>query len=118
MYLPKSWTDDPARCAAAGVPDDVAFATKPAQARAMIDRALDAGTPAAWVAGDEVYGADPKLRKDPAARGMGFVLAVAKSHRFTTGIGSRRAIDLAVRLPPRACPTTWRSRPNRPRPER
>jgi SRSO17 transposase len=102
LYLPRSWTDDPARCAAAGVPDDVAFATKPAQARAMIDRAPDAGTPAAWVAGDEVYGADPKLRKDLAARGIGYVLAVAKSHRFTTGIGARRAIDLAVRLPQRA----------------
>ena len=71
LYLPKAWTDDPARCAAAGVPDDVEFATKPAQARQMIDRALDAGTPAAWVAGDEVYGADPELRKDLAARGSG-----------------------------------------------
>jgi len=99
LYLPKAWADDPERCAAAGVPDDVAFATKPALARAMVDRALDAGTPAGWVTGDEVYGADPALRKDLAARGLGYVLAVAKSHRFTTGIGSRRAIDLAVRLP-------------------
>lgn len=99
LYLPKAWTDDPQRCAAAGVPDDVAFATKPALARAMIDRALAAGVPASWAAGDEVYGADPALRKDLAARGLGYVLAVAKSHRFTTGIGARRAIDLAVRLP-------------------
>jgi SRSO17 transposase len=99
LYLPKAWTDDPPRCAAAGVPDDIAFATKPALARAMIDRALDAGAPASWAAGDEVYGADPALRKDLAGRGLGYVLAVAKSHRFTTGIGCRRAIDLAVRLP-------------------
>jgi hypothetical protein len=28
----------------------------------MITRALDAGTPAGWVAGDEVYGGDPGLR--------------------------------------------------------
>jgi hypothetical protein len=68
----------------------------------MIDRALDAGTPAAWATGDEVYGADPALRKDLAGRGLGFVLAVAKSHRFTTGIGTRTAIDRAVRLPARA----------------
>jgi SRSO17 transposase len=99
LYLPRSWTDDPQRCAAAGIPDDAVFATKPALARAMIDRALDAGTPAGWAAGDEVYGADPALRKDLAARGLGYVLAVAKSHLFTTGIGPRRAIDLAVRLP-------------------
>ncbi|MDT5276572.1 MAG: hypothetical protein QOG95_3504, partial [Mycobacterium sp.] len=36
-------------------PEDVAFATKPALATEMIIRALDAGTPAGWVAGDEVY---------------------------------------------------------------
>jgi SRSO17 transposase len=99
LYLPRSWTGDPQRCATAGVPDDAVFATKPALARAMIGRALDAGTPAGWAAGDEVYGADPALRKDLAARGLGYVLAVAKSHRFTTGIGPRPAIDLAARLP-------------------
>ncbi len=64
LYLPKSWTRDPDRCRAAGVPDDVGFATKPALAREMIARALDAGAPAAWVAGDEVYGDDSELRDD------------------------------------------------------
>jgi SRSO17 transposase len=49
LYLPRSWTSDPGRCRAAGVPEDTAFATKPALAKAMITRALDAGTPAAWV---------------------------------------------------------------------
>jgi SRSO17 transposase len=102
LYLPKSWTSDPARLAQAGVPDEVAFATKPALARAMIGRALDAGTPAAWVSGDEVYGGDPALRADLHKRGIGYVLAVARSHQVTTGIGPRRAIDLAVRLPGRA----------------
>jgi SRSO17 transposase len=99
LYLPQSWAADTDRRAGAGVPEDVAFATKPALARAMIDRAVDAGIPARWAAGDEVYGADPALRKALAGHGLGFVLAVAKSHRFTTGIGTRRAIDLAVRLP-------------------
>jgi SRSO17 transposase len=48
LYLPRSWTGDPARCRAAGVPAGTAFATKPALARQMITRALDAGTPAGW----------------------------------------------------------------------
>jgi SRSO17 transposase len=64
LYLPKSWTAEPARCAAAGIPEDTAFATKPALARRMLARTLDAGVPASWVAGDEVYGADPRLRGD------------------------------------------------------
>jgi len=45
LYLPESWTADPARCAAAGVPVGTAFATKPRLARRMLARALDAGTP-------------------------------------------------------------------------
>src|SRR6266487_4430570 len=57
LYLPRSWTADPDRCAAAGVPTEVGFATKPALATEMISRAVAAGVPAAWVVGgDEVYG--------------------------------------------------------------
>jgi hypothetical protein len=51
LYLPESWTGDPDRCAGAGIPEDTCFATKPALARQMIARALDAGTPARWAAG-------------------------------------------------------------------
>jgi SRSO17 transposase len=88
LYLPRSWTSDPARCRAAGVPQGTAFATKPALARAMITRALDAGTPAAWVTADEVYGQDPQLRAELARRGLGYVLAVAKNCQVTTAIGA------------------------------
>lgn len=64
LYLPRSWTEDAARCRAAGIPESVAFATKPALAARMIGRALDAGVPASWVAGDEVYGGNPHLRTE------------------------------------------------------
>ena len=43
LYMPKAWTDDAARMAAAHVPEETAFATKPALAVAMIERALAAG---------------------------------------------------------------------------
>jgi SRSO17 transposase len=43
-YLPRDWTSDPERCRAAGVPDQVGFATKPELARRMLARALDAGS--------------------------------------------------------------------------
>jgi len=61
LHLSKSWTSDPARCAAAGVPAEVEFTTKPALAGDMIVRAIDAGVPARWVGGDEVYGDNPTL---------------------------------------------------------
>jgi SRSO17 transposase len=102
LYLPRSWTCDPARCRAAGIPEDTAFATKPALARQMIVRALDAGTPAAWVTADEVYGQDPQLRAGLARRGLGYVLAVPKNHTVTTPAGPRLAAELAGRVPARA----------------
>jgi SRSO17 transposase len=102
LYLPRSWTDDPARCAAAGVPEKVEFATKPALATAMIGRALDAGTPARWAAGDEVYGADPQLRAELVRWRLGYVPAVAKNHPVRTKAGTHPAGDLAARVPEHA----------------
>ncbi len=102
LYLPRSWTSDPARCEAAGIPQDTAFATKPALATEMITRALDAGTPAGWVAGDEVYGQDPQLRAELARRGLGYVLAIRKSDLVLTPAGPFPAVELARRLPARA----------------
>jgi hypothetical protein len=37
------------------------------------------------VAGDEVYGADPRLRAELQARQIGYVLAVACHHRVRFG---------------------------------
>ncbi|WP_460428758.1 transposase, partial [Azotobacter armeniacus] len=55
LYLPKVWTDDPERLAAAQVPAGIGFSTKPRMAQDMIERALAANTPFAWVAADSVY---------------------------------------------------------------
>ncbi|MBF6278785.1 MULTISPECIES: IS701 family transposase, partial [Nocardia] len=101
LYLPKSWTTDPGRCRDAGVPAEVGFATKPALAKRLIIDALDAGVPALWVTGDEVYGNDPKLRAALEARGCGYVLAVARDHRVTTPTGRVRADILAKTVPKR-----------------
>ncbi len=102
LYMPKSWLSDPDRCRAAGVPDQVGFATKPALAARMLTRALDAGVPASWVAGDEVYGADPTLRAELEARGIGYVLAVACHHPVRVGGRTQHADALLKRVPARA----------------
>ena len=72
--MPRSRTGDRDRRQDAGIPEQVEFATKPALSTGMIRRALDAGVPAGWVAGDEVYGADPALRAELEARAIGYVL--------------------------------------------
>lgn len=77
LYLPREWSDDAARCRAAGIPPSVGFETKPQLARRMIERALDAGVPCGWVTGDAVYGGDRRLRVWLESREQAFVLAVA-----------------------------------------
>ncbi|EOY45988.1 transposase [Streptomyces lividans 1326] len=102
LYIPRSWTCEPDRCRAAGLPEDTAFATKPELASRMIGRFLDAGHRADWVTGDEVYGGNPRLRTVLEERGVGFVLAVASSAGVITGAGKFRADALAAKVPKRA----------------
>jgi SRSO17 transposase len=81
LYLPKAWTNDPARCRAAHVPAEVEFSTKPQLAAAMIERAIEARVPFAWVAADTVYGVgdiENALRRG----GKGYVLGVSSAHWF------------------------------------
>jgi SRSO17 transposase len=85
LYLPESWTKDRARCAAASIPETVEFATKPKMARAMIEQALDAGVPCAYVLGDAVYGADSSLRRMMEERDQPYVLAVRGAHAMRRG---------------------------------
>jgi SRSO17 transposase len=77
LYLPERWTDDPARCRAAGVPKDLVFETKPALALAMVRRARERGQlQARWVTGDEVYGGNRAFRDALEADGYWYVLEV------------------------------------------
>ena len=103
LYLPKSWAEDADRCQEAGIPTDRrGFATKPTLANMLISRAVEANTPAAWVAGDEVYGADPTLRAAIRGHGLGYVLAVSANRRVPTEAGPIRVDALPAMLPARA----------------
>jgi SRSO17 transposase len=79
LYLPTSWTDDPDRCHAAGIPDETAFATKPVLAQRMLARLFAAGLPASWVTGDEAYGGSATLRPWLEAEDHAYVLAIASN---------------------------------------
>jgi SRSO17 transposase len=81
LYLPKAWTEDRARLARTHVPESVGFATKPAIALSMIERAIGADVPFSWVAADSVYGVgdiEMALRR----AGKGYVLGVNANHPF------------------------------------
>jgi SRSO17 transposase len=103
LYLPEGWTEDPERCRAARVPEEVGFRTKPQLARVMLERALDAGVPAAWVTADEVYGGSPALRGWLEGRGVWHVLAVKRTELLGVdgpqGLVRASAEQLAAAVP-------------------
>ena len=93
LYLPKSWTDDQARCTVAGVPEHVGFATKPELAGDMIEAALDAGIGADFAVGDEAYGINPELRARLQRRELAYVLAVATTTPVEVEAGKTTAAE-------------------------
>jgi SRSO17 transposase len=106
-HLPKVWTDDPARLAAAHVPPEVGFATKPRLAGRMVARAIAAGVPFAWVAGDSVYGVgevEMALRR----AGKGHVLGVNATQPFNSWIGKPAVAGTAEEIAQGLKPAAWR----------
>jgi SRSO17 transposase len=103
LYLPKEWAEDPARRKAAGIPSELAFATKPALARRMIARAIAAEVPFAWVLGDEIYGSDRRLRLDLEQQERPFVLVIRSNEKLWSTlndrIGQYTAAALAATVP-------------------
>src|SRR3954452_2256124 len=82
LYLPEAWAGDPARRAAAGVPDEVAFATEPAIALGQVERALADGVPPGVVVTDAGYGNDTDFRDGVTAAGLPYVAGI----QGTTGL--------------------------------
>ncbi len=103
LYLPQSWAEDDARRQAAGIPDQIEFQTKPMLGRQMLERAFHSGVSCGWVAGDEVYGRDSKLRRWLEERRQPYVLAVAADQRlWRQDMRQHRVDEIANELPQRA----------------
>lgn len=82
LYLPESWTKDPVRCARAGVPEEISFATKPMIALQLIREALADGVARAPVLGDAAYGDNAEFRAGLRALDLEFFLQVdATKHK-------------------------------------
>ncbi|WP_217562623.1 IS701 family transposase [Streptomyces sp. GbtcB6] len=99
LYLPKSWTDDAARCRAARVPADRGFATKPELARTLVLRALASSLPISWVTADSAYGQDWSFRRMLEEANVGYVLAVPKSQQIKSLAGIWRIDQLIADAP-------------------
>jgi SRSO17 transposase len=107
LYLPKAWTQERKRCPLAGSPQPRAFATKPALARRMLERASQAGGPATGVTGDSVEGDDRRLRLGLEAQECASVLAV--SGKEYGWLGWRQRQGKIIRA---ACPEEGWTRPS------
>ena len=89
LFLPKSWTDDEARCAAAGVAETERTAlTKPEIALKEIDRVRAAGVRFGCVLADAGYGLSAPFRQGLSARDLVWSVGVPRTQKvFTTGVG-------------------------------
>ena len=109
LFLPAVWTDDPERCAAAGVPEAARAAqTKPGIALAEIDRVIEAGLHFSCVLADAGYGSSPVFRQGLDDRGLDWAVGIACT---------QRVYPTTVRLRPARTPTGRPARhpvPNRP----
>ena len=76
LYLPKDWAEDTPRRKKAGVPQDVAFATKPAIALAQIESLLVRGAPKHCLLADAGYGVDTAFRDRLSELGLTYVVGV------------------------------------------
>lgn len=80
LYMPKEWCEEDsvgeARRQKAGVPKDLAFATKPAIALAQIERLISQGAPRHCVLADAGYGTDTAFRERLSELGLTYVVGV------------------------------------------
>jgi SRSO17 transposase len=78
LWLPQEWTNDPARCEAAGVPAEArTYQSKAELALALLKRATALGhLQADWVTGDDAYGSSPDFRDGVEQEGLLYVLEV------------------------------------------
>lgn len=100
LYLPQSWTEDRARCQAAGIADVVQFQTKPMLGQRMLERTFASGMPCGWVAGDGVDGRDSRLHHWLEGRHQPYVLAIAADQRlWRQDLRQHRVDEIAAQLP-------------------
>jgi SRSO17 transposase len=90
LYLPEEWAEDRERRERAGVPEEIGMRTKPALAKEMLGRALEAGVKASWVVADSVYGDTRRLGMFLEEREQPYVLALSGKAYVWAGLRQHR----------------------------
>jgi SRSO17 transposase len=121
LYLPQSWTENPARRREARIPDSVSFRTKPQWALEMIRRAVADGLPRAPVLADSAYGDSSEFRNQVRDLGLDYAVAVSSTTKvwYCDRLGRLRGealsvSEMALRMQRQFRRTTWRQGTKRP----
>lgn len=99
LYLPESWAEDRERCRQAGIADTVSFATKPALALTMLQRAVASEVPFGWVTADSIYGDNRRIRLWLETLPKPYVLAVSAKEYVWMAWQQVRVGDLLQQMP-------------------
>ncbi len=113
LYLPRAWTRDPKRRAAAGIPKHLRFATKLTLAQRMLQRAFDAHAPAGWIVADSAYGRSNAFRAWLERRGRAHVVMIPKTAAVEYAGRRERAEQLGERIPEQTWEWIWPAPPAR-----
>ena len=76
LYVPKQWIDDRERAGRAGIPDDLAFATKPQIALAQLREAIASGIAPGIVLADAGYGDETAFRDGVSELGLLYAMGI------------------------------------------
>ena len=97
VYMPDCWARDPQRRKKAGIPEGLAFATKPELALEQVKRLIAGGLRVLRAAADEVYGRSGDFRAGLRALGLSYVAIVPCDTMITFAKNKVTRADQAIR---------------------
>ena len=96
VYMPDCWAKDPGRRGKAGIPQGLAFATKPELAMAQARRLVRGGLRVLWAAADEVYGRSSDFRATLRLLGLAYVVIIPCDYKITVAKNTVIRADEAI----------------------
>jgi SRSO17 transposase len=102
LYLPEVWCQDVERCRQAGVPEEVAFQTKPEIALQQIRQAMEEGVPVGVVLADAGYGKGTQFRMELTQLGLEYAVGIESN--ATVWEPRRQPLPAPTRKPGRGAP--------------